>query len=80
MSDGSQVVTTHLVSGTVKKRGAKGKKGPIGWAMVKFDDGFEDWFQMVGATFNNAAARSWRIDLDYGTNGLDEFNPVAQGL
>ena len=35
---------------------------------------------MVGATFNNAAARSWRIDLDYGADGLDEFNPAAQGL
>ena len=80
VSDGSQTVITHLVSGSVRKRGAKGKKGPVGWAMVKFDDGYEDWFQMVDEMFNNAAARSWRVDLDYGADGCGEFNPIAQEL
>ena len=36
---------------------------------VKFDDGFEDWFLMNSDSFNNAAMRSWRLDLDFVCDG-----------
>lgn len=60
ISDGQQDV---FVDGK-RKRGK-----PVGWACIRFDDGYEDWYIAGADTFNNRALRSWRIDLDYGKGG-----------
>ena len=69
ISDGSQSVVEHLPGKNVRKRKRAGQprrdKGPAGWVCVKFDDGFEDWFLMNSDSLNNAAMRSWRLDLDF---------------
>ena len=73
ISDGSQPVVEHLPGKNVRKRKRAGQprrdKGPAGWVCVKFDDGFEDWFLMNSDSFNNAAMRSWRLDLDFVCDG-----------
>ena len=63
ISDGQQTV----VADGVRKRG-----NPAGWACVGFSDGFEDWYNLESASFNCRALRSWRIDLDYGSDGMRE--------
>ena len=52
----------------------------ISFDFCSFYDGYEDWLQMVDDMFNNAAALSWRVDLDYGADGCGEFNPIAHEL
>ena len=53
---------------------------PEGWACIRFDDGFEDWFRLVPESFNNRALRSWRIDLDFGAGGMGQVSLLLAGV
>ena len=67
ISDGNQTVTEW----GRKKRKVRGRN-PVGWSCVQFYDGEEDWYKLEGASFNNSAQRSWRLDLDFGCDGMGD--------
>ena len=46
------------------------RKVNIGWFLVRYeDDGAEEWLGLPGDAFNNNAAGSCRVDLDFEARG-----------